>query len=428
MQLKSVSKKYIKDSHQSVSPEVTVKNAKLRLKQFGTEILENLQDVSDLNSMDLPVLRVNCKERHNEWGKGLTEEQCQASAIMERIERYSSSVNYREKIDVTKSKFNDIKNQAISRTKFGLQNIQHALYGDEINEIEADWVKAFSLVNNKQFLVPADRMFFCYHQNYIDFNETTGLASGNTMEEAINHAICEVMERHILHKFFINQPNVKQIDLKTAENPQLKNLIENLQKKGFTIIANDFSGNWNLSSVSIFIFHPKEKIIFNNYFNCATAPDPEIALIRAITEAAQNRSVCKYRKFFFENRNGFFSGAAKNVLRQYKWLTSDKKQISINQLPNISREDFKEEINLMVNDIAEKGYDVLAYDLTHPGIKIPVVRVVIPGLQPNFLMLGYHHLDKRSCVTPHLKIYKEVMKKCKQRQFHNQNIDEYEEL
>jgi len=69
-----------------------------------------------------------------------------------------------------------------------------------------------------------------------------------------------------------------------------------------------------------------------------------------------------------------------------------------------------------------------AYDLAHPKIGIPVVRVLIPGLQPNFHAKGLHYLDKKAIVTPHLNIYREVMEKIRKREFWDQQLDEVQDL
>ena len=119
---------------------------------------------------------------------------------------------------------------------------------------------------------------------------------------------------------------------------------------------------------------------------------------------------------------------SEDILDEYNCLTQNKDLISIREVSNVSRNDFTEELKICVKDITKKGNDVLAYDLTHPQIRIPVVRVMIPNLQPNFLMHEFHYLHKNAAVTPHLNIYEEVIENCKRRKFHNQKIDEIVEL
>lgn len=428
--LQTVHKLYTKDSYHSVAPEETVKLATRKLKRFWHGAFYGLQEIGNADLIGLPVYRVSCSKNFNEWGKGITPEQSRASAIMERVERISASAFFRDSIEATHSSFNNLGKDAVSRKDFGLLNMHYVLYGENrINNIEMDWVKSHSLVSGKEILVPAQEVFLGYrNQKFHDSLCSNGLASGNTIEEAIVQAVCEVIERHVYHKAYFNFPKSRRVDLDTVENPELKRIIGQLKSKGFEIAANDISDGWNLSSISTFIYHPKEETIFNSYLKVGTSTDPEVAIIRAITEYAQNRAVAIHRASYGKDAEGFFHGASEETLEQYKWATDDENLIPIKELNSISKDDFKKEIEIITEDIRQKGYDLLVHDLTHPKIGIPVVRAMIPGLQPNFLIRGYNYLDKKACVTPHLKIYNDVMEKLKKKQFANQHLDEISTL
>lgn len=429
IQLNDVDKSYKKNSFHSKDPEETYNLAHKNLRFLGNGAFYGLQEIGHFDTMGLPVFKVLCANGLNEWGKGLTAEQCKASAIMERVERISSISSIRNDASIVTSAFNSLKEEAVSRKKFGLMNLHYVIYGeDSIDDREMDWVTAESLISKKSFLVPAQWVFLRHRNRFADYLCSTGLASGNSIEEAVMQAICEVIERHVLHKMYFNRPKVRQINLGTIEHPTLKSLIHNLKGKGFEVIANDFSDGWKIASVSALAFNPKESIIFGENVKVGTSTDPEVALIRAITEVAQGRAVSLYRNRYGTSSKGFFGAASKDSLEKYKWLTEDSNMISIKDVQNISKDNFREEIEESVNDIRQKGYDVLAYDLTHPKLGIPVVRVMIPGLQPNFYAKGLHYMDKKSIVTPHLKIFEEVMEKVKKREFLDQKLDEVQEL
>jgi len=427
--LKSVKKEYCSDSQHSINPKETVSRAQKAFEKIPQSqgVFEGLEEVGQLDVMGLPVYKVNCKTRYNEWGKGISEAQSKASAIMERIERFSSIAKNWEKPPIIKNKkFSEIKDKAISYWDFVPCNLNRALWDKKkMDELEMDWVRVFSLISKKEMLVPAQLVFFQYKQkNYIDYTCSTGLASGNTLEEAILQALCEVVERHFLHVISLNKEELETIDLDTVQNLKLKKIIQQLKKKGFEIIASNFSGGWNIPTISVFIFNLKEKIIFNSnaYQSCGTSSDPEVALIRAITEVAQNRAAMLNQRYFRTGRD-FFTSVSSETMAEYCWRAQAIKKISIQELPNISQKDFKEDIELAIMEIFRKGYDVLISDLTHPIIGIPVVRVIIPGLQPNFLLLGHGVLNRKSRISKHLKSYDQVVESCKKRIFENQKID-----
>ncbi len=424
--LKSAQKGYTEDSFHKITPEETVKIAISKLRHFGQGAFFGLQDITSLNQLGLPAYRVVGKKRFNEWGKGLTSAQAQASALMERIERISSSVDHRDPIPTLFSSFNNLQGKAVSKISFWLSNIHHVLHGaDKIDDIEMNWTEASSLVTGKIVLVPSQHVYLgVRYLHFSDQLDSNGLASGNTIEEAILQALGEVIERHVHHVVHYNRPEVRQIDLSTLKNERLKNLVLDLEKKGFNLLAHDVSLGLGLNSVSCFLFHPDEKIILGNYLKIGTSTHPEISLIRAITEAAQNWSVLRYRGIDREHPEGFHAGASESNREIFKWLSNNSKTISINDVPRIANNDFLVEIKTAVKILSDLGYNVLAYDLTHPRLGIPVVRVMVPGLQPNFLVRGLDCFHKDACVTPHLLVYDEVMEKVKRRALSNQQIDE----
>jgi hypothetical protein len=63
------------------------------------------------------------------------------------------------------------------------------------------------------------------------------------------------------------------------------------------------------------------------------------------------------------------------------------------------------------------GVEVFWADLTLDVLKIPVVRVLVPGWQPNFDLLGQDPLDPRSRITAWLKRYPQWVRKVRKGQF-----------
>ncbi len=56
--------------------------------------------------------------------------------------------------------------------------------------------------------------------------------------------------------------------------------------------------------------------------------------------------------------------------------------IEFNELKNISGKSFKEDIETSKKLLSKCGFeDILYVDLTRPEIEIPVVRVLIPGME-----------------------------------------------
>ena len=130
-------------------------------------------------------------------GKGHTKINAKTSALMESIERYCSFHS------------NNCKN-IIRGTYYELSRTYNkVLHADEVvgpvldsyndkNSI-VDYLSGFDILNNIEVLVPAQLVFSRYFPKssacIFPYSHTNGLASGNMIEEAICHALLEVIER-----------------------------------------------------------------------------------------------------------------------------------------------------------------------------------------------------------------------------------------
>ncbi len=91
-------------------------------------------------------------------------------------------------------------------------------------------MKSFSLTQNKDILFPID--WFT--------NNTTGFASGNCIEEAILHGICEFIERHQVAIIAENKLTTPLIDIKSIDNIEAKNIISRINQAGIRLFIKDF--------------------------------------------------------------------------------------------------------------------------------------------------------------------------------------------
>ena len=86
----------------------------------------------------------------------------------------------------------------------------------------------FSLVRNELVLVPSSLVYYPYmSRNGVSFmfNDTGGLASGNTLEEAILSGLAEVIERDALYNTF-NTESIDNIKLLEANDLNSRYLTE----------------------------------------------------------------------------------------------------------------------------------------------------------------------------------------------------------
>src|SRR5215211_3358204 len=348
-------------------------------------------------------------------GKGPTKVHAKASALMECIERYSSLPSSGPK--------NFIKGSYDQLSKSF-----HVLHPDEIvepvrfqykNDMLMDFLPGFDLFTNEQIMVPASLALFRYSPvppflNPFAFHHTNGLASGNVMEEAICHALCEVIERdamslaelrasaipfHVLRTIvhslnlagfpvppipadrFVDDPDVfPEVDISEVEFEPVKKLVRKFEKAGIPLIIKDITSDigiptFNASSIE-WVTHDYGYLAEGH----GTHPDARIALLRAITEVSQTRAANiqgardDLRKIRYGENNT-------DDKRAWQFISSDEK-IGYNKITSFNNEDILDDIKLVLQNLKDVGIKTAAIvDLTNPSLGIPVVRAIVPGLE-----------------------------------------------
>ena len=131
-----------------------------------------------------------------------------------------------------------------------------------------------------------DHQFDCY-RNFniiISAEGTNGLATGNTLEEALVQGCCELYERKTIYQFY-NEPQDKYYYLKTNCLPkELQEKVYNIQKQGYNCYIYDLSYNFHMPVCMIFILN---QITHKFYIDFGSGATFNIAVERCITEIYQ---------------------------------------------------------------------------------------------------------------------------------------------
>ena len=131
-------------------------------------------------------------------GKGPTKIQAKVSALMEAIERYSSLSGTYSRTFIQGSYLDLSKSYKKVLHPAEVVEPVNSLYHDKDSIV--DFLEGFDLLTNEKVLVPAQLALSRYSAKspaicVFPYSHTNGLASGNVLEEAICHALFEVIER-----------------------------------------------------------------------------------------------------------------------------------------------------------------------------------------------------------------------------------------
>ena len=367
-------------------------------------------------------------------GKGPTKAHAKASALMEAIERHSSLSSTYPKTFIRGSYLQLSKSYTRVLHPSEVVEPVNQEYNDRDSII--DFLPGFDLVTNEKVLVPAQLALSKYFAKppgiyAFPYSHTNGLASGNVLEEAICHALCEVIERDassiadlcassipysILVKIidslkkeenggypvaqipaedkFVDDSSIfPDVDISeiAEEFEPIKRLVKGFTDASIPLLIKDITQKD--IGISTFVASSVEWITHNyGYFakGYGTHPDTRIALIRAITEVSQTRAgniqgarddlkKIEYRQNdeIFKRKWQFMPASSSSSFRK-----NSSKTIKFSKIKTYLNKDILDDIKLILNGLKKAGLKkTIVVDLTNPNIGIPVVRAIVPGLE-----------------------------------------------
>lgn len=375
--LKDAFKRFTLDQDKILAPEETVKHIKEKTKSLDLDILNHTVRI-DNGRLDIPVYFSVCGQdalniigTKKQMGKGATPQQAEASAVMELAERFSffSFCNNKENFIV--EKYCNIKEKSVP-----FEQIAQSVHDDskdlEITQkifenLPLQWTWGYNLTREKEVLVPFN---WCF-----TINEFNGASAGNCTEEALCQGICEVVERHVSSIISQNKLKVSAINPDSATDPQVLGMIQKYRNAGIQLYFSDFTLNMGIPTAGILAYDPStfpetSEIVWT----AGTAPDPQKALSRALSEVAQLAGD------FNTGSNYVASGLPKfKKIEEASFVTHPGSKIDIKGMPDISNHNIKTEVENCISALAEKNMEVIVINTMNPLLGIPAFYTIIPG-------------------------------------------------
>ncbi len=380
--IRDIPVRYFGCTHRAISPHKTIENVQDKLRAAG---VTRVTEITHLDRIGIPVysaIRPSAAEGAVSIyaGKGATKDQAKASAMMEAFERYSAEPQG-SKNSLICGIFDEIDN-CIDPESFILPILPF-----DPRKRELDWIESQNIKDDEKYLVPANAVFHPYNSNNgvnLFKSNTNGLASGNKLEEAIFHGITEVVERDAWSLFEIKKDNIPEINLETTNNSLINDIIAKFKKAGVKIKVLDLTSDVEMTTIAAVSDDTVLKDPALLTLGVGTHLDPEIAVLRALTEVAQSRATQIHGTREDTTRAVFMRKAGYERMKRLNkhWFGQSHDIIDLDQIKNKSGETFREDIEISMKLLKKAGFnEVLFVDLTRSEIEIPVVRVIIPGLE-----------------------------------------------
>lgn len=377
--INSVKKAYKDGTHRTRRPEETLSWIEPKMTIAGITRLANITGLDRIGIPIFSAIRPTAAEGAVSVysGKGLTEILAKISAIMESFERYSAEFRNESTI---KGNHNQISEKFNALDPRSLILPRDSPYNEDV---VLKWVWGFDILNEEEILVPVSAVFHPYTpigDLHLFRTNTNGLASGNTMEEAILHGLMEVIERDAWSLAELSKSGGKVI---STDSPLVNGLIEKFRNAGVEILLRDITSDLKIPVVAAVSDDAvlKDPALLTIGFGAHS--EPEVACIRAILEVAQSRLVQIQGaredtiKAEVMRRAGY-----ERMKRINKHWFEKNEEVELKELPGFSTEDIKEDIETTLSLLKKRGFErVVVVDLTRKELGIPTVRVIVPGLE-----------------------------------------------
>jgi len=263
------------------------------------------------------------------------------------------------------------------------------------------WIEGWDLIGGEPCWVPFESVTTNFVAPARGGNtflmSSNGLSSGNHLLEAIVHALCELIERDALTLWYLLAPDASkrcQLDVATIDDPGCAAAIARLQAAGASLAAWDITSDASVPAYSAVVYDQTERPrwramgMFSGY---GCHPAPGVALLRAITEAVQSRltMISGSRDDLFY-RDYVHCSNADDLARMIARVTTPPPALDFRARAPIATASFEGDLAVMLDRLRGIGIErAVAVDLSRDDVGIPVVKLVVPGLEAMSLAHTY---------------------------------------
>jgi YcaO-like protein with predicted kinase domain len=377
-------KRHLEGTHRAISPTATVARLKPLQARMG---ITRIADVTGLDRIGIPVVvvcRPNARSLAVSQGKGVDLAAATASGLMEAVELFHAEhialplkLSCRAELAPNHRLIDVERLPRVAGPAFDDYRMMLWVEGSALGSGEMRWLPYECVHAN--FTVPPPPGSGCFDSS------SNGLASGNTASEALCHALAEVIERDataLWNRLDAGRRAACGVDLGTVEDKACQLVLARLADAAFDVAVWDTTTDVGVPSFFCLIVD-RLNATDHHGIGAGTHLSPAIALLRALTEAVQVRTTyisgarddLEPAEYSEENRRHKARVAAR--LRAEHIPGRD-----FCAIPDRSAATLVDDLTTVLSLLASAGCpEAVAVDLGKPEFGIPVMRVVVPGLE-----------------------------------------------
>lgn len=366
-------------ANRTLYPEQTVRNCEPHLARAG---ITRIADVTGLDRIGIPVvmaIRPNSRSVAVSAGKGLTSDAAVASGMMEALECFHAENILLPLFKGTAAEFDNACPLSDALPRY---SSARPISGQLV------WIESVSLIDGRHSLVPLELISADFTLPTLPgfgafLQSTNGLASGNCREEAVLHALCEVIERDSMalwQRCSAGERARTLIDEQAVSDPNVKALVERLNAANFEVAI------WDVTTeIGVPVFHCALLDRWDREGHHGTGsgchPNSAYAMQRALLEAAQVRLTYVSGARDDIDRFDYSAQArARALMRLNTEISLGRQRANATAVGgDLSSCDVAEDLAWVLHRLAAAHLnEVFVVDLSKPDFGLSVVKVVVP--------------------------------------------------
>jgi len=354
--------------------------------------ITRVANVTGLDQVGIPVVMVsrpNSRSVSVSQGKGIDLPSARASGLMEAAELYHAETII---LPLRSGTYEELRYR---HNIIDIDEIPRSSTSRFHPNLRLLWCEGRDLLSQDTVLVPYEIVHTNYTTPFPDghgcFTATSnGLASGNERIEAIGQGICEVVERDAMTLWKLrDEKELEQnrLDLGSVDDPVCQKILERFSQAGLAVAVWDITSNIGIAAFACLIIPQDDSAMWHSSIALGYGCHParQIALVRALTEAAQSRLTVISGLRDDIRRDSYDQLLDPDVLRAVRHRLSAAQWRRFRDVPHRDGDTLEDDVEWELKCITNVGIrEVVVVDLTKPEFLLPVVRVIIPGLEPIF--------------------------------------------
>jgi YcaO-like protein with predicted kinase domain len=380
-------KRFLAGTHRALHPRETLE----RVRGFMPAMqITRIATITGLDRIGIPVAvayRPNSRSLAVSQGKGITVDSAKASAVMETIELFHAETIELPLRDVTQEQ---LQGECRVIENEGLSVSADAVFTPRTRTL---WIEGYDLLQREAVSLPYELVHtrftlpFPPGSGFFQAN-SNGLASGNELLEAVSQAICEVVERDALALWHLSSADVRdraRVRLDSIDDADCLDVLAQYRRAEFDVTVWDMTTDVGIPAFRCMIAERQHEGMHVGYTaqGMGCHPSKAVALLRSMTEAAQSRLT-----YIAGSRDDVFRDMYAR-LRDPDWRRRRQRQLRPGEglrdyraVPDRNFATFHGDVTWELQQLQSVGVRrVVAVVLTKPEFGIPVVKVVIPGLE-----------------------------------------------